>query len=61
MSRLRVIPVWTSRTAGSSRASILSICATPAIPWRRRSPMTPRAPMNYAFLDITATHENRGR
>ena len=37
------------RTAASSRASISSICATPAIRSNAPSPMTPPAPTNSAF------------
>ena len=42
-------PASTSKTAAWSRASISSICATPAIRWKRRSPMTRRAPTSFAF------------
>ena len=59
-SRSASFPASTSRTAASSRASISSTCATPAIRSRRRSPMTPPAPTSCRFLDITASHENRG-
>ena len=58
-SRSASFPASTSRTAASSRASTSSICATPAIRSRRRSPMTPPAPTSSCFLDITASHENR--
>ena len=43
-SRSASFPASTSRTAASSRASISSICATPAIRSRPRSPMTKPAP-----------------
>ena len=43
-SRFASFPASTSKTAESSRASISSICATPAIRSRRPSPMTPPAP-----------------
>jgi phosphoribosylformimino-5-aminoimidazole carboxamide ribotide isomerase len=59
MLKVRVIPASTSRTAASSRASTSSICAMPAIPSSGIALRRAGAD-ELCFLDITASHENRG-
>jgi len=61
MFKVRVIPCLdVKERAGSSRASTLSICATPAIRWEAAIAYDAAGADELCFLDITATHENRG-